>query len=51
MRSNLDLFLCDKQVYEEAYHALHHDLPETIESVLKEVSTWIVERVPATQDS
>lgn len=39
------------KVYEEAYHALHHDLPETIESVLKEVSTWIVERVPATQDS
>ncbi|XP_057212313.1 monoglyceride lipase isoform X2 [Triplophysa rosa] len=34
------------KVYEGAYHALHHDLPDTAESVLKEVSTWILERVP-----
>ncbi|KAK2898625.1 hypothetical protein Q8A67_010043 [Cirrhinus molitorella] len=26
------------KVYEEGYHALHHDLPETVESVLKE---WV----------
>uniref|UniRef100_A0A672KJC7 Monoglyceride lipase-like n=1 Tax=Sinocyclocheilus grahami TaxID=75366 RepID=A0A672KJC7_SINGR len=39
------------KVYEEAYHALHHDLPETIESVLKEVSTWILERLPAPHGS
>uniref|UniRef100_A0A8B9KJN7 Monoglyceride lipase n=1 Tax=Astyanax mexicanus TaxID=7994 RepID=A0A8B9KJN7_ASTMX len=35
------------KVYEGAYHALHHDLPETAESVLQEVSSWIVERLPA----
>ncbi|KTF92572.1 hypothetical protein cypCar_00010919, partial [Cyprinus carpio] len=40
-----------KQVYEKAYHALHHDLPETVESVLKEVSTWILERLPSPHES
>ncbi|XP_026863424.2 monoglyceride lipase [Electrophorus electricus] len=35
------------KVYEGGYHALHHDLPETAESVLQEVSTWILERLPA----
>ncbi|KAJ0036512.1 hypothetical protein NQD34_005189 [Periophthalmus magnuspinnatus] len=34
------------KVYEAAYHALHHDLPEVAENVLKEVSTWISERLP-----
>jgi len=41
----------DEQVYEEAYHALHHDLPDTVESVLKEVSTWILERLPTPHGS
>ncbi|KAJ8384174.1 hypothetical protein AAFF_G00207920 [Aldrovandia affinis] len=35
------------KVYDGAYHALHHDLPETVDSVLQEVGTWIVERIPA----
>ncbi|XP_037391724.1 monoglyceride lipase isoform X1 [Pygocentrus nattereri] len=35
------------KVYDGAYHALHHDLPETAESVLQEVSAWILERLPA----
>ncbi|KAF7649002.1 hypothetical protein LDENG_00148460 [Lucifuga dentata] len=35
------------KVYEGGYHALHHDLPEVAESVLKEVSGWIVERLAA----
>ncbi|TRZ02703.1 hypothetical protein DNTS_022677 [Danionella cerebrum] len=39
------------KVYEEAYHALHHDLPETVESVLKEVSSWILERIPTPNGS
>lgn len=36
------------QVYDGGYHALHHDLPEVAESVLKEVTTWITQRLPAT---
>ncbi|XP_060737220.1 monoglyceride lipase isoform X3 [Tachysurus vachellii] len=35
------------KVYDGAYHALHHELPETAESVLQEVITWIIERLPA----
>lgn len=35
------------QVYEGGYHALHQDLPEVAESVLKEVTSWITERLPA----
>lgn len=35
------------KVYEGGYHALHHDLPEVAESVLKEVVGWITERLPA----
>ncbi|XP_022613275.1 monoglyceride lipase isoform X3 [Seriola dumerili] len=35
------------KVYEGGYHALHHDLPEVAESVLKEVTGWITERLPA----
>jgi acylglycerol lipase len=34
------------KVYEGGYHALHHDLPEVAESVLKEVTGWITERLP-----
>lgn len=34
------------QIYEGAYHALHHDLPEVAESVLKDVTSWITERLP-----
>uniref|UniRef100_A0A3P8SYK3 Monoglyceride lipase n=1 Tax=Amphiprion percula TaxID=161767 RepID=A0A3P8SYK3_AMPPE len=34
------------KVYEGGYHALHHDLPEVAESVLKEVNGWITERLP-----
>uniref|UniRef100_A0A8C6S9K0 Monoglyceride lipase n=1 Tax=Neogobius melanostomus TaxID=47308 RepID=A0A8C6S9K0_9GOBI len=34
------------KVYEGGYHALHHDLPEVAENVLKEVSAWISERLP-----
>lgn len=36
------------KIYEGAYHALHHELPEVAESVLKEVSSWITERLPDT---
>ncbi|XP_030640171.1 monoglyceride lipase [Chanos chanos] len=39
------------KVYEGGYHALHHDLPETAESVLKEVCSWILERLPAPSES
>ncbi|XP_029575921.1 monoglyceride lipase [Salmo trutta] len=35
------------KVYDGAYHALHHELPETAASVLKEVTGWISERLPA----
>ncbi|XP_026189346.1 monoglyceride lipase isoform X2 [Mastacembelus armatus] len=43
----------DKQlkVYEGAYHALHRDLPEVIESVLKEVTSWIQEHLSASTPS
>nr|XP_057940771.1 monoglyceride lipase isoform X4 [Doryrhamphus excisus] len=36
------------KVYEGGYHALHHDLPDVVESVLKEVTSWIRERLPDT---
>ncbi|KAI1892196.1 hypothetical protein AGOR_G00130830 [Albula goreensis] len=39
------------KVYEGAYHALHHDLPETVDSVRQEVITWITERLPEQQAS
>lgn len=35
------------QIFEGGYHCLHHDLPEVAESVLKDVSGWILERLPA----
>ncbi|KAG7521472.1 hypothetical protein JOB18_049096 [Solea senegalensis] len=34
------------KIYEGAYHALHHDLPEVAQSVLKEVTIWITEHLP-----
>ncbi|KAM3837964.1 monoglyceride lipase, partial [Diretmus argenteus] len=34
------------KIYEGGYHALHHDIPEVRESVLKEVSSWIADRLP-----
>lgn len=40
------LRMCVCQVYDGAYHALHHDLPETAELVLQDVITWITERLP-----
>lgn len=44
--------VCDFiQVYEGGYHALHHDLPEVAESVLKEVTGWITERLGTTEPS
>lgn len=39
------------KIYEGGYHALHHDLPEVAKSVLKEVTTWITEHLPATASS
>ncbi|KAF6733073.1 Monoglyceride lipase [Oryzias melastigma] len=36
------------KIYEGGYHALHHDLPEVAESVLKDVTGWITERLPDT---
>lgn len=38
--------IAPRQVYEGGYHALHTDLPEVAESVLKEVTSWITERLP-----
>ncbi|XP_076133283.1 monoglyceride lipase isoform X1 [Alosa pseudoharengus] len=35
------------KIYEGAYHALHHDLPDTAEATLKELTAWILERLPA----
>ncbi|XP_034027650.1 monoglyceride lipase isoform X2 [Thalassophryne amazonica] len=34
------------KIYEGGYHALHHDLPEVVESVLKELTSWIAEHLP-----
>ncbi|XP_031701153.1 monoglyceride lipase isoform X1 [Anarrhichthys ocellatus] len=34
------------KVFEGGYHSLHHDLPEVVESVLKEVTSWITEHLP-----
>lgn len=35
------------QVYEEAYHALHKELPEVSTSVFTEILTWIGQKVSA----
>ncbi|XP_031422302.1 monoglyceride lipase isoform X2 [Clupea harengus] len=35
------------KIYDGAYHALHHDLPDTAEATLKELTGWILERLPA----
>ncbi|XP_058855406.1 monoglyceride lipase-like [Acipenser ruthenus] len=34
------------KVYDGAYHALHHELPDTASSVLQELSSWILQRLP-----
>ncbi|XP_061760852.1 monoglyceride lipase isoform X1 [Nerophis ophidion] len=34
------------KVYEGGYHALHQDLPEVAESVLRELTGWVRERLP-----
>ncbi|KAL4630684.1 monoglyceride lipase-like isoform X1 [Arapaima gigas] len=34
------------KVYDGAYHALHRDLPETVDSVQRDISEWIVQRIP-----
>lgn len=39
--------VCPVQIFEGGYHCLHHDLPEVAESVLKDVTGWILERLPA----
>ncbi|XP_029115497.1 monoglyceride lipase [Scleropages formosus] len=36
----------EMKVYEGAYHALHHELPEVADSVWKEINTWIKKRIP-----
>nr|XP_023699010.1 monoglyceride lipase-like [Paramormyrops kingsleyae] len=38
----------DKQlkVYSGAYHALHRELPETTDSVLRDIGDWVVGRIP-----
>ncbi|XP_048879593.1 monoglyceride lipase-like [Brienomyrus brachyistius] len=38
----------DKQlkVYNGAYHVLHHELPETTECVLRDITDWVVTRIP-----
>lgn len=43
----------DKQlkVYEGAYHALHHEIPEVADLVRQEVTSWITERIPGEQAS
>ncbi|XP_008411427.1 monoglyceride lipase isoform X3 [Poecilia reticulata] len=33
-------------IFEGGYHALHHDLPEVAETVLKDVTSWITDRLP-----
>lgn len=35
------------QIFEGGYHCLHRDLPEVAEVVLKDVTGWILERLPA----
>lgn len=44
---SLTSLLFPVQIFEGGYHCLHHDLPEVAESVLKDVSGWISERLPA----
>ncbi|XP_054834178.1 monoglyceride lipase isoform X2 [Eublepharis macularius] len=37
------------KVYDEAYHALHKELPEVTTSVLKEILTWMSQKVSAAE--
>nr|XP_023691085.1 monoglyceride lipase isoform X1 [Paramormyrops kingsleyae] len=34
------------KVFDGAYHALHHELPELADLVLKEIGIWVEERIP-----
>lgn len=45
--SLITALVCPLQIFEGGYHCLHHDLPEVAESVLKDVTGWILERLPA----
>lgn len=48
IRSNLqcvfNFLSCILQVYDEAFHALHKELPDVTTSVFKEIETWIGQR-------
>ncbi|XP_019355254.1 monoglyceride lipase isoform X5 [Alligator mississippiensis] len=39
------------KVYDEAYHALHKELPEVSTAVFKEILTWIGQKVAAAEES
>ncbi|XP_064375052.1 monoglyceride lipase isoform X4 [Dromaius novaehollandiae] len=39
------------KVYEEAYHALHKELPEVTTSVFTEILTWVGQKVPAAEET
>uniref|UniRef100_A0A803SSH8 Monoglyceride lipase n=1 Tax=Anolis carolinensis TaxID=28377 RepID=A0A803SSH8_ANOCA len=39
------------KVYEEAYHALHKELPEVTTSVFTEIQTWILQKLSAAEEA
>ncbi|CAI5767382.1 Hypothetical predicted protein [Podarcis lilfordi] len=39
------------KVYDEAYHALHKELPEVTASVLKEIQSWISQKLSAAEEA
>uniref|UniRef100_A0A8D0AYU4 Monoglyceride lipase n=2 Tax=Salvator merianae TaxID=96440 RepID=A0A8D0AYU4_SALMN len=39
------------KVYDEAYHALHKELPEVTTSVFKEIQTWIGQKLSAAEEA
>lgn len=39
------------QVYDEAYHALHKELPEVTTSVLTEIRMWISQKLSAAEEA
>lgn len=39
------------QVYDEAYHALHKELPEVTSSVFKEIKSWLGQKLSACQEA
>ncbi|XP_066472858.1 monoglyceride lipase isoform X2 [Tiliqua scincoides] len=38
------------KVYDEAYHALHKELPEVTSSVFKEIKSWLGQKLPGSQE-